>query len=731
MIDLVAHQIIFETPERLTTHSYWHEHLPFGMFLVSTLRPRVLVELGTHYGDSYCAFCQTVQKLDLDTLCYAIDNWQGDPHIGQYGSEVYDDLRAHHDPRYSRFSVLVKSDFDKASRYFRSGMIDLLHVDGSHTYEAVRHDFETWLPKMSECGVMIFHDTNVLPNEEEGRSNFGVRRFFDEVKTSFPHFEFFHGFGLGLLAVGPEQPEIIQQLLGMSEGAAADFRAVFAALGGFLRRRLLTEKDMQEQALVVPQRKIASLQAELLTANTQLQQLHDNLQHIQGSKGWQWLQTFWRIKQSVTGKTGSNTTTASAVSHAQANQTGSPTVLPGSPTAADLALPQGEPAGSARASLSYRVNPEIIKTLTQQVRARLATLPTASVRPIALYLPQFHRVPENDQWWGAGFTEWTNTKKAQPLFEGHHQPQIPTELGYYDLSEPDVLERQAALAKEYGIYGFCFYYYWFNGKRLLEKPVERLLASGRPDFPFCFLWANETWNRRWDGHENETLIEQTHSDEDDLRFIHNIIPALRDPRYIRINGRPLLIIYCIGRFTARTIARWREECQRAGVGDIYVAATLRHALEVASLGKRHPRLFGCDGVMEFPPHDAKLVSIKGQMKGLAQDFRGDVFDYIELAADSISKPTRPYPFFRGVMTAWDNTPRRGNTSWVFYPDSPEGYGYWLSSIVEQTIQRHANPDERLIFINAWNEWAEGAHLEPDQKHGRRLLEETKLSLGRI
>lgn len=719
MIDLLAHPIIFEMPRRLTLDSYWHEHLPFGMFLVSALRPSVLVELGTHAGDSYCAFCQAVEQLELPALCYAVDNWRGDIHYGAYGPEVYEELRAYHDARYSDFSVLVRSDFDEANRYFRAGMIDLLHVDGSHTYEAVKHDFETWLPKMRDGGVMLFHDTNVEPDARLHRENFGVRRFFAEVKAGFPHFEFYHGYGLGILGIGQNHPAVIKQLFSLSTTEAAEFRQVFTALGGFIGQRMAAEKAALAQALREPQQQIAQLQAQLLAANTNIQQIHE-------SKGWQLLQKLWGLKRTLKGLPHPASVHASRLTPANGNGA----VPPPEPATPATGVVENVTENGGTLGLSYRVSPEIIKTLTQQIRARLAKLPTETVRPLALYLPQFHRVPENDLWWGEGFTEWTNTRKAAPLFAGHHQPHEPAELGYYDLSDPTVLERQATLAREYGIYGFCFYYYWFGGKRLLERPLEQMLQSRRPDFPFCFLWANESWNRRWDGHEKEILMEQVHSDADDVRFIQHIMPALRDPRYIRINGRPLLIIYCIGRFTARSIARWREECKQAGVGEIYIATTLRHALEVPSLGKRDPRRFGCDAVMEFPPHDSPLQSIQAHLQGLQPNFQGDVFDYLELAAGNICKPPRPYPVFRGVMTAWDNTPRRGNTAWVFYPDEPAFYGFWLSHIVEQTIQRHDNPEERLIFINAWNEWAEGAHLEPDQKHGRRWLEETKLSLGR-
>ena len=260
------HPVLFSSPRRLTAVAAWHGHIPFAMFLVDLLKPNLFVELGTHYGDSYCAFCQAVQELALGTHCYAIDNWEGDSHAGFYGPEVLADLRAHHDPLYGNFSSLVKSTFDDALKHFSDGLIDLLHIDGYHTYEVVRHDFESWLPKMSPRGIILFHDTNVREKD------FGIWRFWEEIKEQYAHFEFVHGHGLGVLAVGKNCPETIRTIFTAPLEDILKIRNLFFQLGqkivskGEQAAQLAAERDRfqgQQQALDAKGNEVVQLQAEL------------------------------------------------------------------------------------------------------------------------------------------------------------------------------------------------------------------------------------------------------------------------------------------------------------------------------------------------------------------------------------------------------------------------------------------------------------------------------------
>ncbi len=346
------------------------------------------------------------------------------------------------------------------------------------------------------------------------------------------------------------------------------------------------------------------------------------------------------------------------------------------------------------------------------------------VRGIAMYLPQFHRVPENDAWWGEGFTEWTNVRRARPMFAGHQQPHVPhPDVGYYDLADETVLERQAEMARRHGIHGFCFYHYWFDGRRILEKPVERLLASGKPDIPFCLCWANENWTRTWDGLEREVLLEQRHSSESDERFFRDLLPALRDPRYITVEGRLLLAVYRPGLLAepAATADRWRRMAEREGLPGLHLVA-------FHSFDQNDPRSYGFDAAVQFPPLQIPAANIRDTgLADMDRQFRGGVLDYREAMCHSLARPSTPYPLYRGVMPGWDNTPRRMERATAWINSSPELYGRWLRAVIDK-MQREQPAEHQLVFINAWNEWAEGAHLEPDSRNGYRNLEETAAAL---
>jgi len=364
------------------------------------------------------------------------------------------------------------------------------------------------------------------------------------------------------------------------------------------------------------------------------------------------------------------------------------------------------------------------------------------VRLIAFHLPQFYPIPENDEWWGPGFTEWRNVVRARPLFPGHYQPHLPADLGFYDLRLPETRAAQAEMAAAHGISGFCYYHYWFNGRRLLERPVDEILRSGTPRLPFCLCWANENWSRRWDGQEHELLMAQSYSPEDDRAHIRHLLPAFADDRYIRVDGRPLFLVYWMAALpdSRRTADIWREEAQRAGVGDLYLVAVESHD----AVGD--PRPYGFDAAVEFAPEWRAMGSPKYYTERYdlrARVYRRlrqrgwlspaywehSIYSYQALAKRMAAKPDPGYPWFRCITPAWDNSPRRREGAVILYGSNPDRYGAWLSRAMEQTLARPAA--ERLVFVNAWNEWAEGNHLEPDLRWGRGYLEATQRAVAQL
>ena len=338
----------------------------------------------------------------------------------------------------------------------------------------------------------------------------------------------------------------------------------------------------------------------------------------------------------------------------------------------------------------------------------------ARTRLLAFYLPQFHPIPENDAWWGDGFTEWVNVQKATPLFPGHYQPHVPADLGSYDLRSPEVREAQANLAREFGVYGFCYYHYWFNGKILLGQPFDEVLASGKPDFPFCLCWANENWTRAWDGLDQQVLIAQNYSPEDDRAHIRWLANAFQHENYIRIQGKPLFLVYRASKIPdpLRTTSLWREEAKAMGIGDLFLCT-----VESLPNDRLDPISNGFDAAVEFQPDWASLGPPSQQLEN-----GNSVHDYAAFVERMLQKPMASYPRIPCVTTGWDNTARRRENAYIFKDSTPELYGKWLGEVLDR------ESEENLVFINAWNEWGEGCHLEPCEKWGFGYLEATRSAL---
>lgn len=352
-----------------------------------------------------------------------------------------------------------------------------------------------------------------------------------------------------------------------------------------------------------------------------------------------------------------------------------------------------------------------------------------TVKVLAYYLPQFHPTPENDAWHGVGFTEWYKVRGATPLFEGHYQQHIPhPDIGYYHLDSVETLRRQAEMMARAGVHGLIFYHYWFSGRLILEKPAQLLRDEPSVDLPYCFCWANENWTRRWDGNEREILLKQVYSPDDARAFIRYLIPFFKDPRYIRVEERPVLLVYRPASLEGATdyLAIWREECAAAGLPAPFVVATLTR-------GATTPKTFGMDAAVERPLHDWTDGAVP-ELRPTVRPYwpiNGSILDYSAVADHYMGVTVSPdFPLFRSLIPVWDNTPRYGSEAYIVHNFSPRKMQQWLEHAIRDSEAR-LPADRRFIVVNAWNEWAEGAHLEPDCRYGYAYLNSVGRALADI
>ena len=382
--------------------------------------------------------------------------------------------------------------------------------------------------------------------------------------------------------------------------------------------------------------------------------------------------------------------------------------------------------------IDYVQNQQLDKSQFVSITDNNCVLHNSKPKLISFYLPQFHDFPENIKWFGRGFSEWSNVTKAVPQYIGHYQPHLPIDVGFYNLETTDIMKRQIELAKMYGIYGFSFYYYWFSGQKVMEKPIETFLQDKSLDMPFFIFWANEDWTMLWDnGKDKEILHKQELQEGDAAKFMRDVLPYMQDERYIKIGNKPLFVIYNPHNYPFDKYIKFNNEirviAKESGFDDLYIMTTTYRA--DCSVGLSYSEFlqkYKFDALFEFYPQGIEKRNILYKaVKFMNPKFRGRNFDIEEFIQNKKYMYLCDVPLYKGCFPTWDNTSRKCYTGADIYQNNPENYKRWLKDLILWTNQHHQNIEEQFVFINAWNEWAEGAHLEPDQKYGYAYLQATK------
>jgi hypothetical protein len=361
------------------------------------------------------------------------------------------------------------------------------------------------------------------------------------------------------------------------------------------------------------------------------------------------------------------------------------------------------------------------------------------VRILAYYLPQYHPIPENDEWWGNGFTEWTNVAKAKPLYKGHYQPNIPADLGFYDLRIPETRQAQADMAKEYGIEGFLYWHYWFGGKQILERPFKEVLKSGKPDYPFCLGWANHTWSGIWIGQTDNVLIKQTYPGEEDyISHFYEVLPAFKDPRYIKVENKPFFYVYNPDDIPDNStfITIWNKLAQENGLDGVYFVGPVpypdNNADRILKMG------YNAIHSYRFEESFSKMKGnniLKRILRKIQRSFNLNnkvflgVYDYHEFIRNFTSTNDKQKIFYPTIYPNWDNSPRSGKRALILENSTPEYFRKHVSGVLKNVKDKPF--EHRIIILKSWNEWAEGNYMEPDLRYGRRYLEVLKEEIEKL
>jgi hypothetical protein len=761
--------------------SAWIGHEKIANFLIKTIKPEIIVELGVHNGFSYFAFCQTVHDQKINTKCFGIDHWKGDYHTGLYEEKVYENV-LEENKKYNHFSKLIKKDFNSALSDFNDQSIDFLHIDGYHTYDSVKSDFKNWLPKCKKDAIILFHDVN------EFKDDFGVWKLFNELKQTYSHHVFPHAHGLGIISLSENKNNLVSFLKSLDEHT--NFSTLLLKNNDLLSKLeqqskkfktlllknndLLSKLEQQSKKFKTLNQKLADKDQEIHFLNEEkLKLINSNSYRLTAPiRNIRRIFTEFIFKFSVIKKISTKFYLKLNLFIYSKKKLYEWSVKNryfdyrfynkkyllnlDSWTAFKFFIKKGfllnhNPSQKFSTILYYSFNPALqakkinpliyyffnqLKCInfikkcenliidengyeTPEYEPNLISNSAISHKNVpkifALFLPGFHEDEFNNEFWGKGFTEWDNLKKNnKPLFLGHKYPLEP--YTYYNLTDEKTIREQCKLAKKSGIDGFSIFLYFFPGNKfplysIVPKLVEILTEEG---LEFCFSWANESWTRRWDGLDQDVLIAQNKelTAKEISSYLERISFFLKQKNYLTIDNKKYFAIYRPDYFNnSNTVVKQiKNELKKEKI-DVHLSAQRTHNVPKDFLNES---LY--DSITEYPPHlltDKANYSFK-----ITNDQTYNVWCYKKFFlsyVNYINNCKYKKRIFRTIIPSWDNTPRKGRNSNLYVNYSSSNFKNFLSTVISDEMKN--NEKDKVIFINSWNEWGEGANIEPDKNYG--------------